>query len=276
LRRPLGGRPRRGSAPSPRAASAYRGTHRRRPAGPRARSGASRRGKENRAGGGMPLAHAADDLEPFGALARRGHLPENESATNRSLTRRALLPGRRRLPPVSRCCRSPRGAFPASPSPPPPAAASNTCRYLPPPALALYRLAQTSGGQLLYELGRPRADGSTHLLLEPLELLDRLAALVPAPRTHLRHVPRGPRPAAWRSLVVPQAAGADGQSPTPGLAPNTGPSSHRLSRAALLRRVWRHVTRPLAAESWWRRLRWQGFHPREPRAPSPASASLSA
>jgi len=44
-------------------------------------------------------------------------------------------------------------------------------------------LTETSGGQLLYQLRRPWADGSIALLLEPLELLARLAALVPAPRT---------------------------------------------------------------------------------------------
>jgi hypothetical protein len=37
------------------------------------------------------------------------------------------------------------------------------------PPLALERLSETSHGQLLYELPHPRADGSTHLLLDPLE-----------------------------------------------------------------------------------------------------------
>jgi hypothetical protein len=31
------------------------------------------------------------------------------------------------------------------------------------------------------ELARPRADGATHLLLDPLELIEKLAVLVPAP-----------------------------------------------------------------------------------------------
>lgn len=43
------------------------------------------------------------------------------------------------------------------------------CRYLLRPPLALERLSETSHGQLLYELPHPRADGSTHLLLDPLE-----------------------------------------------------------------------------------------------------------
>ncbi|MBI2469162.1 MAG: hypothetical protein HYV62_15320 [Candidatus Rokubacteria bacterium] len=45
------------------------------------------------------------------------------------------------------------------------------CRSLLRPPLALDRLTETSGGQLLYESRRPWADGSTALLLDPLELL---------------------------------------------------------------------------------------------------------
>jgi hypothetical protein len=52
-------------------------------------------------------------------------------------------------------------------------------RYLVRPPLALARLTASSGGQLLYHFRRPWSDGSTALLLEPLELLERLAALVP-------------------------------------------------------------------------------------------------
>jgi Putative transposase len=55
------------------------------------------------------------------------------------------------------------------------------CRYLLRPPLALERLSESSTGQLLYELAHPRADGATHLLLDPLELLEKLAVLVPAP-----------------------------------------------------------------------------------------------
>jgi hypothetical protein len=43
--------------------------------------------------------------------------------------------------------------------------------------LALERLTESTDGQLLYQFRRPWRDGSTALLLEPLELLERLAAL---------------------------------------------------------------------------------------------------
>jgi hypothetical protein len=51
-------------------------------------------------------------------------------------------------------------------------------------------------------------DGSTTLLLDPLELLERLAALVPPPRRPLvaYHGLLAPR-ARWRSAIVPLPAG---------------------------------------------------------------------
>jgi hypothetical protein len=54
-------------------------------------------------------------------------------------------------------------------------------RYLVRPPLALDRLTESTGGRLLYHFRRPWPDGSTALLLDPLELLERLAALVPRP-----------------------------------------------------------------------------------------------
>ncbi|MBI3108313.1 MAG: transposase, partial [Candidatus Rokubacteria bacterium] len=59
------------------------------------------------------------------------------------------------------------------------------CRYLLRPPLALGRLTESSRGQLLYELPHPRRDGSTHPLLDPLELIEKLSVLVPSPRFHL-------------------------------------------------------------------------------------------
>ena len=42
-------------------------------------------------------------------------------------------------------------------------------RYLVRPPLALARLTESTGGQLLYQFRRPWSDGSTALLLDPLE-----------------------------------------------------------------------------------------------------------
>ncbi len=41
------------------------------------------------------------------------------------------------------------------------------------------RGAESSQGQLVYALPHPRRDGSTHLLLDPLELIEKLAVLMP-------------------------------------------------------------------------------------------------
>lgn len=47
------------------------------------------------------------------------------------------------------------------------------------------RLALTASGQVRYTLKTPYRDGTTHIVLEPLDLMARLAALVPTPRMHL-------------------------------------------------------------------------------------------
>ena len=52
------------------------------------------------------------------------------------------------------------------------------------PPLALERLTASSRGQVVFELPHPRADGATNLLLDPLELIEKLTRLIPPPRFH--------------------------------------------------------------------------------------------
>jgi hypothetical protein len=59
-------------------------------------------------------------------------------------------------------------------------------RYFARPPFALDRLQQLRADQVVYRLPNPRLDGCTALRLTPLELIDRLAALIPPPRLH-RH-----------------------------------------------------------------------------------------
>ena len=80
------------------------------------------------------------------------------------------------------------------------------CRYLLRPPLATERLTESSGGQLLYQLPHPRRDGSTHLLLDPRELIEKLSVLIPPPRVHLLRFHGPPRPAS--PAVVPRSSGA--------------------------------------------------------------------
>jgi hypothetical protein len=58
------------------------------------------------------------------------------------------------------------------------------CRYVGRPPVASERLSRLQDGRLLYALRHRWSDGTTHVVFEPLELIDRLAALVPPPRFH--------------------------------------------------------------------------------------------
>ncbi|MEK6608957.1 MAG: transposase [Myxococcota bacterium] len=58
------------------------------------------------------------------------------------------------------------------------------CRYLARPPLAHDRLSELPDGRLALALRKPHSSGSTHLVFEPLELLEKLTALVPAPYAH--------------------------------------------------------------------------------------------
>jgi hypothetical protein len=51
--------------------------------------------------------------------------------------------------------------------------------------VATERLPLTPSGQMRYVLKTPYHDGTTHIVLEPLDLMARLAALLPPPRMHL-------------------------------------------------------------------------------------------
>ena len=59
------------------------------------------------------------------------------------------------------------------------------CRYITRPALSDERIQLNAAGQVELELKTPWRDGTTHLMMSPLEFMQRLAALVPLPRLHL-------------------------------------------------------------------------------------------
>jgi hypothetical protein len=58
-------------------------------------------------------------------------------------------------------------------------------RYTVRGAVALERLEEDAQGDLVYTFTKPWSDGTTGIKLSPLELLEKLAALVPLPRLHL-------------------------------------------------------------------------------------------
>ena len=59
-------------------------------------------------------------------------------------------------------------------------------RYCARPPVALERLEQLGEDALIYRFDQPQPDGRTQLRLTPLQLIERLAALIPPPRLH-RH-----------------------------------------------------------------------------------------
>ena len=59
------------------------------------------------------------------------------------------------------------------------------CRYIPRPPIATKRLSLDRRGRVVYPYKRPCRDGSTHVVLEPLDFIARRAALVPRPRLNL-------------------------------------------------------------------------------------------
>ena len=78
-------------------------------------------------------------------------------------------------------------------------------RYAGRPPLAGERLSLLPDGRLLYRLKHRWRDGTTHVIYEPLELMERLAALVPPPRFNLTRYSGVLAPAAaFRPLVVPE------------------------------------------------------------------------
>ena len=77
------------------------------------------------------------------------------------------------------------------------------------PPVAHDRIRLTDQGQVLLELRHRWADGTTHLLFDPVELLERLAALTPRPRINLvLYYGVLGAGSAWRSrLGEPETAG---------------------------------------------------------------------
>ena len=90
------------------------------------------------------------------------------------------------------------------------------CRYLLRPAVSQDRLRLLGDGRIMLALKTAWADGTRHLLFEPLELLEKLAALTPRPRINLilYHGVLAPH-ARWRARVVAYSAVPTATAPNP-------------------------------------------------------------
>ena len=127
------------------------------------------------------------------------------------------------------------------------------CRYITRPAIANERLTLNRAGQVVLTLKTPYRDGTTHIVMSPLEFMQRLAALVPRPRLHLIrfHGVLAPN-AKLRPQIIPSSGRQAGNVPVPGFpdAPDANdkladhgdappPSAPaRISWARLLKRVF--------------------------------------
>ncbi len=118
------------------------------------------------------------------------------------------------------------------------------CRYITRPALSDERVQVNAAGQVELKLKTPWRDGTTHLVMSPLEFMQRLAALVPRPRLHLIrfHGVLAPN-AKLRPLVVPQGPEVQEQTTEVAVADECETETvhsrpHRISWARLLKRVF--------------------------------------
>ncbi len=85
------------------------------------------------------------------------------------------------------------------------------CRYLTRPAAANDRFEEREDGRVAVRLKTPWRDGTTHILMTPLQLVEKLVALIPRPRVNMIRYNGAFAPnAAQRSSVVPAAV-----EPTP-------------------------------------------------------------
>ncbi|MFO1455070.1 MAG: transposase [Steroidobacteraceae bacterium] len=113
------------------------------------------------------------------------------------------------------------------------------CRYVSRPPVATERLAVMPSGQVRYQLKTPYRDGTTHIVLEPLDLMARLAALVPPSRMHLTryHGVFAPH-SRLRAAITPSGRGAGGKGAKQGAEAPAAPKRAALSWAQRLKRVF--------------------------------------
>jgi hypothetical protein len=105
-------------------------------------------------------------------------------------------------------------------------------RYTARGAVSLERLGQDASGDLIYTFTRPWSDGTTGIKLSPLELLEKLAALVPPPRVHqVRYGGCLAPHSKLRGVITPTCR-------QQGVEPAASPVSSRWGWARLLKRVF--------------------------------------
>jgi len=88
------------------------------------------------------------------------------------------------------------------------------CKYLLRPALGIDRFEETSGGRVALRFKRPWSDGTSHVVLTPLQLVQRVVALIPKPRTHtVRYHGAFAPNSKFREMVIPKPTESCPQEP---------------------------------------------------------------
>jgi Putative transposase len=111
------------------------------------------------------------------------------------------------------------------------------CRYITRPAIANERLKRNHAGDVVLQLKSAYKDGTTHIVMSPLEFMQRLAALVPRPRLHLIrfHGVLAPH-AKLRAEIVPRPSENAPEHSADHAHAHRSPA--RMSWARLLKRVF--------------------------------------
>ncbi len=99
------------------------------------------------------------------------------------------------------------------------------CRYVARPPLAHERLEERSDGRLALRLKTRWRDGTTHILMERNELIERLVPLIPPPRTHQ---------VRYHGILAPGASQRDWIVPDVGVEGPAG-NTARLGRDSIAR-----------------------------------------
>ena len=114
------------------------------------------------------------------------------------------------------------------------------CRYIARPAVAEHRLSLSDSGEVIYKFKKPWDDGTSAIKLTQMEMMERLAALLPRPRVHLTrfHGVLGPH-YKYRKLIVPKKK-EEPNLEVAGMSddPEKPASPKRISWARLLKRVF--------------------------------------
>jgi hypothetical protein len=156
------------------------------------------------------------------------------------------------------------------------------CRYILRPAFGSERLELLGDGRIHYGFQKPRWDGAEGLLLSPLELLEKLAALVPPPRAHLLvyHGVLGPGSRARSRVVLGAPNGAPNGAPScngHGSAEDPLPKARRKRALRVLERERaKAVGKPSSLEPSSQAVAPRKVPPRPPStAPPPVPADPS-